>query len=201
MNIKCPSCGSTGEAPEEMMGKEVICSFCKKTFIPKKEVMWARYVYMICIFTVIVGAIIGLAIIWFGLNKEVAGRAIGTLFSLSICAAIMVSFNEVFANKKLLSTLANQVCYAICMVCLGVGTLMVILVIWSEGETNKFGWKGISSSAVVFFASLFMVGINSVFRDYDFFAGKVREFWQSRGNRQGRREDDDDIDMRKNIRR
>lgn len=56
----------------------------------------------------------------------------------------------------------SKVCYTICIVCIVLGTLVSIVLIW-EGLNNVVAWKGLGTLAVLFCASLITLAVHSAF--------------------------------------
>ena len=56
----------------------------------------------------------------------------------------------------------NLVCYIVCMLCLFVGTLLGITLIW-VGFDNATAWRGLATTGAVFVACLLVVGLNAAF--------------------------------------
>ncbi|MCC6420839.1 MAG: hypothetical protein IT429_21600 [Gemmataceae bacterium] len=56
----------------------------------------------------------------------------------------------------------SKVCYTVCIVCIVVGTLLSIVLIW-EGLNNVVAWKGLGTVTVFFFASLITLAVHAMF--------------------------------------
>lgn len=54
----------------------------------------------------------------------------------------------------------NRICFAICIVCIVLGTVLSLAMIWWEIEDNQFVWKSWFTVVVFFLASALTLSVN-----------------------------------------
>jgi hypothetical protein len=54
----------------------------------------------------------------------------------------------------------NKVCFTICIVCIVLGTVLSLAMIWSEIRDNEFFWKSWLTIGVLFLASALTLSVN-----------------------------------------
>ncbi len=63
----------------------------------------------------------------------------------------------------------NKICFTICIVCIVIGAVLAMAMIWTENRNSEFMWKSWLTIGVLFLASALTLSVNKTF------AGSVRQ--------------------------
>lgn len=137
-----------------------------------------RFCYLISLVCIAGGTIAALMLIWLGLESQVAIRSISTMFWLLCASLFTAGVNSAFAYYR--ETTVDQVCFVVCLACTAFATLMGIILIWIDAW-HTFAWKALSSSFVVFCASIITVAVHAAFK------GKLNSMFSGAATREASR--------------
>lgn len=57
----------------------------------------------------------------------------------------------------------NKVCFTICIVCIVMGAVLAMAMIWAEMQDNEFVWKSWLTIAVLFLSSALTLSVSKTF--------------------------------------
>ena len=57
----------------------------------------------------------------------------------------------------------NKICFTVCIVCIVLGAVLLLTVIWGGIEDNEFAWKSGLSLAVLFLAAILTLSVSNAF--------------------------------------
>jgi len=106
--------------------------------------------YMICIVCIVAGTLLGLGMIWVSSENPYIWKGLLTTFVLFAAAALTLSVNRAVAGRG---------GYMICIVCIVVGTLLGLGMIWVSSG-NPYIWKGLPTIFVLFAAAALTLSVN-----------------------------------------